>query len=104
MKPLGASDLVNSAGLNSAKNASKPKGTNFFSDSTAPAGDFSTQLSRAREQNLILARRYEQSQEEVERCHEQIARQAQQNVSLKHQNERLQAEIEELVVDHQHLM
>jgi hypothetical protein len=49
VKPLGASDMLNSGGLNSAKHAGKPPTNNFFSDSSAPAGDFSAQLSRARE-------------------------------------------------------
>ena len=61
-------------------------------------------LSRSREQNVVLARRWEQAQEEVDRCHEQIARQAQQNVQLRQQNDRLQGEIEDLVVEHQQLL
>ncbi len=40
------------------------------SNITTGTQDFSTQLTRLREQNLTLARKFEQSQDEVERCHD----------------------------------
>jgi len=37
------------------------------------------QLGKVRDTNVYLSRRFEQAQEEVEKCHDQIARQANHN-------------------------
>jgi Mg2+ and Co2+ transporter CorA len=50
-----------------------------FKSETSNQGDVASQLSKTRQHNLIMARRWEQCQEEVDRCHEQIAKQASQN-------------------------
>eukprot|EP00347_Sterkiella_histriomuscorum_P000635 403375084 len=63
-----------------------------------------TQLHRVKENNVLLSRRFEQAQEEIEKSHDQIARQAQHNHNLKLQNEKLQQELEEIVLEHQNLM
>ena len=42
LKPLGASDLITSTGLNSAKNANKPPVGQFHMSEVPTNGDFST--------------------------------------------------------------
>lgn len=62
------------------------------------------QLGRAKESNVHLAKKYEEYQEEVEKCHDQIARQANLNHTLQIQVERLENELEELALAHQELV